>query len=168
MEQIDDLESTNSESEQPQDSKQSRFRPWYLFHDSCVVVKEFIFGPKQAAKLDIDPLTITQSLIEANPNDASTISICERLVKIHRQTENTKARKRLEKWATKVITCYLLAIAALFVVCYAEHPNLCFHVRCPQPVMEFLLTTTTVNVLGLVVIVLNGYFQEKENKKIDK
>ncbi|MBQ0089932.1 MAG: hypothetical protein KBT27_11455 [Prevotellaceae bacterium] len=156
------IQKAKSASSSTSTIKDNKIRWRYAFNDFIVVVKEFFLGPKKDRKLDIDPLSSASSLLDANPNDEKTIQIIERLVNIHRHTENTKARRRLEKWSTRVIAIYLLVIGLLIVFAYQEHPCISYSIKIPTPIMEFLLTTTTINIIGLVVIVLKGHFQEKE------
>lgn len=71
--------------------------------------------------------------------------------------ENTKARRRLEKWSLRVIAWYLMIVLVIVVLCYTNIKWL--HIlEIPWKIMVAVLTTTTVNIIGLGLIVLRGHF----------
>jgi len=73
--------------------------------------------------------------------------------KTRRFAEDTKHRKGLVLWVKSVVSLWLTGV--LFVVTF--NSLLCFNLS--DKVMIALLTTTTVNILGLAYIVLKGLFQ---------
>lgn len=95
-------------------------------------------------------------------NDPETISKCEQFIKLHRNLENTSARKRLERWAKWVISLYLVVVLILLVLSSVEPQK---WLDIDNEVMMVLLSTTTINIIGLGLIVLRGHFQEKETLK---
>lgn len=86
------------------------------------------------------------------------IQTVKHLVYLHRTTENTSARKRLEKWAKRVISWYLIAI--LIFVCVASLKYEWMKVS--DTVMITILSTTTINILGLGFIILKGHFPQND------
>ena len=110
--------------------------------------------------------------------DSSTtnenIEKSKELIRLHRVVENTKARRRLEKWSLKVISIYLFIVLAIVILCYNKIPYLRDVIYIDEKIMIAILTTTTVNIIGLGLIVLRGHFlandksndiEDKENKK---
>ena len=76
--------------------------------------------------------------------------------KTRRFAEDTRHRKGLVSWVKYVVSLWLLGV--LFVVTF----NSIFHFYLSDSVLITLLTTTTVNILGLAYIVLKGLFQLKD------
>lgn len=89
------------------------------------------------------------------------IDKCHHFIKLHRIIENTSARKRLEKWAKRVIVLYLLVVLML-VVFDSIVENTWFEIS--DTVMITILSTTTVNIIGLGLIVLRGHFPQKDKE----
>lgn len=115
---------------------------------------------------------VAEQLISTLPdNDADPIitGTSEKLLEQHRTIENTEARRRLEKWACRTIILYLISVFALLVL------NGLSRVLWPDvfkesgfisdTVMYVILSTTTVNVIGLGLIVLRGHFQSNEGNQ---
>ena len=65
--------------------------------------------------------------------------------------EDTKNRKVLAYWTFGIITGWLIAVVVLLACNFL-----------PTTVYVTLLTTTTVNIIGLPAIVLHGYFTPKK------
>ena len=73
--------------------------------------------------------------------------------------ENANAHcKKLVTWMIVVVSAWLVITAGIVIA------QLCLD-HLSDTVLCALLTTTTVNVLGLAVIVLRGLFRDKANKK---
>lgn len=73
----------------------------------------------------------------------------------HRYSSNTKLRVELAYWAATLVSIYLLIIILILV-----HNHRLIHLS--NNVLMTLLGTTTLNVLGLMAIVLKGYFGDKK------
>lgn len=71
--------------------------------------------------------------------------------------ENTRARRRLEKWSLRVIAWYLIAVFFIVCLCYTNIRWLNI-ISIPHEIMIAVLTTTTINIIGLGLIVLRGHF----------
>lgn len=119
--------------------------------------------------------------------DDDTLKAIGELISFQRAHEDTKARQRLEKWTKWIISLYLLFVCVI-VVCNAiqfnfiptgfisdvilKHisPFFGYHLDLKFEISDMLMTTilssTTVTVLGLVIIVLKGHFPN--NHKEDK
>lgn len=76
----------------------------------------------------------------------------ERL-RTERYRADTLSRKWLAEWAAVVVTLWL--VATIIIICCNSSKNL----QLTDTVLSVLLGTTTLNVLGLMFIVLKGYFK---------
>lgn len=103
--------------------------------------------------------------ILSNKQDDKSINQSQELVKLHRVIENTKARRRLETWSLRVIVVYLIIVLILVVSNYLYTGWFDAVMVIPENVMIAILTTTTVNIIGLGLIVLRGHFLANENTK---
>lgn len=130
---------------------------YYLVHGFL----EFFSKPYKEPKKDVDLMEHVNSLL-CSEKTSENIEKVEHLTSIHREVENTKARRRLEKWSLRVIAIYLIIVLFVVVFSYIEIPNLSIKLVIPEPIMIAILTTTTVNVIGLGLIVLRGHFLANE------
>lgn len=125
---------------------------YYLYYK----IINFFHSPYKKQKRELNILDIIQTLLESEASDEN-ISKCQELSRLHRVVENTKARRRLEKWSLRIIAWYLMAVLAVVVACYTKIEWLHF-MEIHWKIMVAVLTTTTVNIIGLGLIVLRGYF----------
>ncbi|MCD6010459.1 MAG: hypothetical protein K0Q79_321 [Flavipsychrobacter sp.] len=72
-----------------------------------------------------------------------------------RYKSNTKDRVWLAEWAASVVSIWL---ALVFIILISNSSKL----HLSDTVLNVLLGTTTLNVLGLIFIVLRGHFGNKE------
>lgn len=121
-------------------------------------IKRF-FCNTHASKKDINILEQVENLLNSTPSEPSSdvINKCHHFIKLHRIIENTNARKRLERWATKVIVCYLFIVLLLLILSSLRI------IEISDTVAITVLSTTTVNIIGLGLIVLRGHFYTKED-----
>lgn len=141
----------------------------------------FIRGPrhKEPKPKDSRFKFIAEQLISTLPEKADSVVITtvSELLHQHRTVEDTEARRRLEHWACGTIIIYLLAVLCLVIL------NGLSRIIWPDifdeegfisdTVMYVILSTTTINIIGLGIIVLEGHFRQKKNnhfkrKKIRK
>ncbi len=101
------------------------------------------------------------------PSEA-LISKCKDLMALHRIKENTDARRRLEKWASRAIVYYLIAVGIIILLNKSDF-SISFSffewkskLDLSDMVLVTLLSTTTINILGLGFIVLKGHFKASE------
>lgn len=101
------------------------------------------------------------------PSDA-VIGKCKDLMALHRIKENTDARRRLEKWASRAIVYYLIAVGIIILLNDSDF-SISFSffkwtskLDLSDMVLVTLLSTTTINILGLGFIVLKGHFKASE------
>ncbi len=122
-------------------------------------IKFFFSEPFKEKKKDLNILDTVQSLLESETTDEN-IEKCKELTHLHRIIENTKARRRLEKWSLRVIAIYLFIVLCIVLATYISIPKikLYFYIDIPDPIMITILSTTTVNIIGLGLIVLRGHF----------
>lgn len=137
----------------------------------CIgTIKCFILGQRKI-KTETNTFSETaEALISAgDKTDRQTLEAGKDLLKLQRDVENTRARRRLERWACKVIVAYLLLVFILMLLNGASmvwKPDLFKeHGFISDNVMITILSTTTVNIIGLVVIVLRGHFEVQKDKK---
>ncbi len=81
------------------------------------------------------------------------------LSKKERYIQNTELRGTLSRVFTIIIACWLLAVILILV------GNNCNHYNLSDSVLITLLTTTTIQVLGMMLIILWDLFPGKKNKK---
>lgn len=72
-----------------------------------------------------------------------------------RYQEDTKHRRNLSTWAAVIVSIWLISV--LFILSFNTDK-----LRLSDTVIVALLSTTTLNVLGMMVIVLRGLFDEKD------
>lgn len=139
-------------------------RPSAMKHGGFYIayhVKNFFSNPLKKGKKDLDLLDKTRLLLETDvANNDDIMDKCEQFIELHRIVENTKARRRLEKWASRVIAFYLLLVLGIVICNYASIApfNKWGSMSISDPVMITILSTTTVNIIGLGLIVLRGHF----------
>ncbi len=121
-------------------------------YNSFRAIRRFFSNPYRREKRDLDVLEIAQGLLESEQTDCN-IDKSKELVRLHRIIENTRARRRLESWSLNVIVVYLLIVLMLVLGSY-----LFGLISMPSQIMIAILTTTTVNIIGLGLIVLRGHF----------
>ena len=117
-------------------------------------------------------LITAKELLMNNAQDEFLLESSRKLLGQQRTMDNTKARRRLECWARKVIIWYLILVGVLVIL------NGLSRIIWPEiftkegfisdPVMTVILSTTTINIIGLGVIVLRGHFQGGKEKKDKK
>lgn len=130
-------------------------------------IKFFFSEPFKEKKKDLNILDTVQALLESETTDEN-IKKSKELTHLHRIIENTKARKRLEKWSLRVIAAYLIIVLFIVLISYVTIPyvNSYITISIPDSIMITILSTTTINIIGLGLIVLRGHFlaNEKLNK----
>lgn len=137
-------------------------------------IKRFFCGPsKTMPRKDLNIVEQISVLLEhgeeITDDDIHRVHI---LTNIHRLFENTKARQRLERWASRVIVFYLLIV--LWIV-LANYINIEYSgslefmnnitIAIPDKIMFTILSTTTINIIGLGLIVLRGHFLSKDQEE---
>lgn len=120
---------------------------------------------KKNRNLDFEDIAndlLTQATGTNFPNSALNKTL--QLLHQQRLLENTRARKRLEKWATNLIPYYLLAV--LVVLILNAFSKVLFNLnQCliSDTIITVILSTTTINIIGLGIIVLKGHFEKSDN-----
>jgi hypothetical protein len=71
-----------------------------------------------------------------------------------RYEEDTKHRRNLSTWASFVVSLWLIVVLIILILNTS-------YIKLSDTVMVALLSTTTLNVLGMMVIVLKGLFEDK-------
>lgn len=131
----------------------------------------FFSAPFKEKRKDINILDTVSSLLESETTPEN-LDKCKELVHLHRIVENTKARRRLEKWSLRVIAIYLFIVLTIVVCNYIAVPLLSGYmdIHVTEPIMITILSTTTVNIIGLGLIVLKGHFlaNDKSNSMSKK
>lgn len=138
----------------------------YFFYKLWTYIKIPFTNPnKQPKKADVDLMEQVRYIITTDdPTKEQNISLCKKYIGMHRINENTKARKRLEKWARRLISIYLIIVFILIITSSVNWSFLSdFNIS--ETIMITILSTTTVNVIGLALIVLRGHFPQLEKGK---
>lgn len=120
-------------------------------------IRCFFKKPFAETKRDLNILETVATLLDSSAT-SENIEKSKELTRLHRIVENTKARRRLEKWSLKIISSYLLIVLMVVLLCYIQIPPLKGVIQIPESIMIAILTTTTVNIIGLGLIVLRGHF----------
>ena len=84
--------------------------------------------------------------------------------------QNIKARKRYANKLFRLIKCWLYFVATLIFIVAVDVSGLPIAFSLPEPVLIAVLTTTTVNVIGLFVFVVRYLFPKttpKTSQQID-
>lgn len=146
----------------------------YLIHLGYFIphwIKFFFSEPFKEKKKDLNILDTVNSLLESETTPEN-LKKCRELVHLHRIVENTRARRRLEKWSLRVIAIYLITVLVIVIANYIVLPDIGkqFRIEIPPTIMITILSTTTVNIIGLGLIVLRGHFlaNDKSNNMDDK
>ena len=142
----------------------------YLIHLGYYIaywIRFFFSEPYKEKKKDLNLLDTVQSLIESETTDEN-IAKSKELTHLHRIIENTRARRRLEKWSLRVIAIYLFIVLSIVLSTYISIPAIepYLYIDIPEHIMITILSTTTVNIIGLGLIVLRGHFlaNDKSNE----
>lgn len=137
----------------------------YAGHDILVSVREFFCGQRRTHR-GHDTFTDVAETIILQESELSTemLEISRKLLEQQRILENTHARRRLERWATRVISWYLIVVLVL-VVSNGVTAMLAGNKEgfISSGIMAAILSTTTINIIGLGLIVLRGHFPQKES-----
>ena len=82
-----------------------------------------------------------------------------------------ESEKEAGKVVFKVIALYLFVVLSIVVLCYSKIPFVSgfVQINIPPNIMITILSTTTVNIIGLGLIVLRGHFlaNDKSNNVKD-
>lgn len=132
----------------------------HLGYYSYKHISQFFLSPYRKEKRELNILDFVQTLLESESTDEN-INKCQELSKLHRMVENTKARRRLEKWSLRIIAWYLIVVLFIVFLCYTKIKWLNI-IAILHEIMIAVLTTTTVNIIGLGLIVLRGHFLSKD------
>lgn len=119
-------------------------------------------------KKELNLLEQVSVLLNTEPGEPSSplIEKCKQFIQLHRIVENTSARKRLEKWAKRIIVWYLITVFVIILLNNNDgdkDSKLWFVLSLSDSVLITLLSTTTVNIIGLGLIILRGHFYTKEH-----
>lgn len=111
---------------------------------------------------EIPFMSVCATLVQGCQYEENSPKLVRELLNLHRIEQNTKARRRLERWVTRLIVWYLFTVL-LLVLLYALGPDgylFCFRIglEISNVVMVTILSTTTVNVIGLAIILVRGLF----------
>lgn len=130
--------------------------PWRCFVYKLWYNTLYTFrNPFKEPKRELNLLEQVEVLINTG-DSGDVIDYCERYIYLHRIIENTRARRRLERWVTWLISTCLLIVFTLITISYILKWNL------PLGVVITILSTTTVNIVALGYILVRGLFHENE------
>lgn len=147
-----------------------------------VFIKEFFCYKSRVIKVnDLNLEDTVKNLLDSTIGDPTKdiLDKCKELLQHQRMLEDTRARRRLEKWATRVISWYLILVCVVLIINGASSAFMRYF--CLQhgvtelkdvgfisdTIMIAILSTTTVNIIGLGLIVLQGHFPHKKKPKVE-
>ncbi len=104
--------------------------------------------------------TITKAIIKISGNQRNIQELVES--KLKRYNDTSDLRKHSAYWVMVVVSFWLILVVSIVFFCGFECMKL------EPSVIIALLTTTTVNIIGLPLVLLQGlYPKEKEMEMID-
>lgn len=109
-------------------------------------------------------IEITTTRVESTKTDIeiSGQQVNSQTLKLNRYSDTSKLRKHSAYWVMVVVSFWLLLVVSIVFFCGFECMKL------EPSVIIALLTTTTVNIIGLPLVLLQGlYPKEKEMEMID-
>ena len=145
-----------------------------------VLIKEFFCYKSRVIKVkDLNLEDTVKNLLESAIGypTKDILDKCKELLQHQRMLEDTRARRRLEKWATRVISWYLILVFAILVIngiASALMRYVCLDYEkvdlqsigfISDKIMIVILSTTTINIIGLGLIVLKGHFHSKDDSR---
>lgn len=153
---------------EPKHISKPEFQWRYGFYSLVSILKDFFRGPHKPKNVHERFSETAESIIVQFSDRVDSPQMLEAsraLLEQQRIQDNSHARRRLERWATRTISWYLIVVAVLVVsngiVSMFTHNHDGF---ISSGIMAGILSTTTINVIGLGFIVLKGHFQHhKEN-----
>ena len=120
----------------------------------------FFRNPYPKEKKEFDLLDVVDLLISTGDPE-NVADSCKQYVDLHRIVENTRARSRLEKWVTRLISLYLFFVFAFIVASYS------FEWKISGGIIVTLLSTTTINIVALGLILVRGLFHQRDDKDLE-
>lgn len=161
-----------------------RYGAYKLFQ---YVKRFFSYKPKPPRELNLEDMVGNLLGPFAESGTAMPEEIldkCKELLQHQRTLEDTRARRRLEHWATRVISYYLITVFIILILSgFASVINTMICQFCgfshgfiktinsiflSDKVLIVLLSTTTVNIIGLGLIVLRGHFGGDKGNRIEE
>lgn len=143
-----------------------------IFHSCEYYIKNCILSHlKRQRREELQLLDHVNILLTESDDPEKVTDTCEKYIVFHRIVENTRARRRLEKWITILIALYLLGVFAIVVsvAIFNDDSFLAetlFRFKLSDAVMITLLSTTTVNIVALGIILTKGLYNEKESNDL--
>lgn len=142
-------------------------------YKAVTTIRDFFFGPRHKRKPKDNRFRFIAESLVSNLYDkeADTVIVktTRHLLQQHRTIEDTEARRRLEGWACGTIIIYLIVVLCLVIlnglsrIIWPDIFTECGFIS--DSVMYVILSTTTVNIIGLGIIVLEGHFRKKGRQK---
>jgi hypothetical protein len=123
-------------------------------------ILRFFRNPYPKEKKELDLLDVVDLLISTGDPE-NVADSCKQYVDLHRIVENTRARRRLEKWVTRLISSYLFFVFAFIVASYT------FRWEISGGIIVTLLSTTTINIVALGLILVRGLFHQRDDKDLE-
>lgn len=149
-----DINDLNSSVEKNIPYKNLLYKFWFS-------IKRLFCNPYKIQQHDLNFLGQVEVLINSSEDIKDVLEPSEKLIALHRILENTKARRRLERWITRVISFYLIIVLIILIISSSF-----LKLKIQDDVIIVLLSTTTVNIVALGLILVRGLFHENEYKDI--
>ena len=117
-------------------------------------MRETVKNQDQALIEDFE-LSLSSFNITSSKNQAQTLANRSGTAKTIRFEANTKLRIHLTYIFTSVIFLWLASVMTILFF------NAVLHLKLSDQVLTILLTTTSINVIGMMLIILNNLFPKK-------
>lgn len=114
-----------------------------------------IFSAIRQARSEISALAGKSDGKEDIDSETLSEQIDLKRAQTDRYKSDTKDRKWLAEWSTTVVSLWLFFVLLILIT---NHE----HLHLSDSVLNILLGTTTLNVLGLMYIVLKGHFNKEQ------
>ena len=135
------------------------------------VIYDFFSEPEYKRELsrELDLLDNVRTLVDGKfIEKRENVDFVRELIRLHRILENTRARRRLEKWSLRVISWYLLCVLCIIFLTYGDcsweliKPHLRNYITLTKDAMNIIKAMFVIsflyNIIGLGLIVLRGHF----------
>lgn len=106
---------------------------------------------KQSTSLE-DILRSTDDSLNDIDIDSDGLDLQKKRYENKRYDQDTRTKGKLALWAAWIVSIYLAVVFFILIINKS-------HIQLSDGVLMMLLGTTTLNVLGLMYIVLKGYFK---------
>lgn len=134
------------------------------------------YDSNKATKLSNDEYNFNTAInkLLALPPDKENISLIQGYLSVERIKNDNASREKFATWVKIYLISYTIFVGLFLLAAYIGIPKYSssqcgwcidfIHINVPDSVIIALLTTTTANIIGMVIIVLKGLFNPTDFK----